>query len=30
VMQKKISSKLGKEKQKQLIELMNDIKAISL
>jgi hypothetical protein len=30
VMNKTISSKLGKEKQKQLIELMNDIKAISL
>ena len=30
VMQKKISSKLGKEKQRQLIELMNDIKDISL
>jgi len=30
VMNKTISSKLGKEKQQQLIELMNDIKAISL
>ena len=30
VTQKKISSKLGKEKQEQLIELMNDIEAISL
>ena len=30
VMNKIISFKLGKEKQKQLIELMNDIKAISL
>ena len=30
VTQKRISSKLSKEKQQQLIELMNDIEAISL